>query len=620
VFKDQLRMTRGSNLKRSALFVGAAALLAGLLAACGSSASAAETVAAQPRVQRGGTLTMSEGEQGDPDSILPFVTVAENTAANEDLFHNLLWPPLYSFGTPSSALAVNKAVSVAYPPVWSSHDTVVTVRLKPWRWSDGDAVTARDVTFYMNLLDANKKQWYEYFPGDMPDNIRSVTARGTSTIVFRLRQSYNPTWFQDKELADIVPMPQQSWDKISATSPDGNYDDTPTGARKVLAFLSAQSANTSTYATNPLWRVVDGPWKLKSYNINGDVVFVPNKRYSGPVKPSLSQFDEVSYTSDAAQFSSLLAGDELQVGYIPSNDFSLGARVQAAGYSVKRAASVQINFMVMNYNSREDGALFRQLYFRQALQHLVNEPGMIRSALDGTGGYLDYGPIPPEPPSPYESAIQKTGPYRYSPATARTLLLRHGWAVPKNGVASCRRPGTASTDCGAGVARGQKASISLVYDSGVPYMQVEMEDYESAASTAGIQISLRTAPFITVLTETEPGRIADSGSGPDMGNWGDGFAWSFGEPYASGGVLFGSGGYLSYPLTAGVRALIDRTHLASPADAVAAMRAYSAYLAKQLPVIWQPATYYEYAVSKRVGGVFFPGTSNILPQYWYEKR
>ena len=51
--------------------------------------------------------------------------------------------------------------------------------------------------------------------------------------------------------------------------------------KAVYTFLTAQSKQTATYASSKLWSVVDGPWKLSSFNSDGHVTMVPNKAYSG---------------------------------------------------------------------------------------------------------------------------------------------------------------------------------------------------------------------------------------------------------------------------------------------------------------------------------------------------
>jgi peptide/nickel transport system substrate-binding protein len=85
--------------------------------------------------------------------------------------------------------------------------------------------------------------------------------------------------------------------------------------------VTAQSKIASTYATSPLWSVVDGPWKLSSFNTNGNVTVVPNKDYSGSPKPKLSAVKFVPFTADSAEYTALKTG-ELDVGYVPTQDLA----------------------------------------------------------------------------------------------------------------------------------------------------------------------------------------------------------------------------------------------------------------------------------------------------------
>ena len=57
------------------------------------------------------------------------------------------------------------------------------------------------------------------------------------------------------------------------SSPVGNYDQTTAGAKAVRNFLDSQAHNIGTYATNPLWQVVDGPWKLSQFRSDGYAQF-----------------------------------------------------------------------------------------------------------------------------------------------------------------------------------------------------------------------------------------------------------------------------------------------------------------------------------------------------------
>ena len=52
---------------------------------------------------------------------------------------------------------------------------------------------------------------------------------------------------------------------------------------KIFTYLTSQAKSLSTYATNPLWQVVDGPYKLSAYNTtSGAFTMVPNTTYGGP--------------------------------------------------------------------------------------------------------------------------------------------------------------------------------------------------------------------------------------------------------------------------------------------------------------------------------------------------
>ena len=74
-------------------------------------------------------------------------------------------------------------------------------------------------------------------------------------------------------------------------------------------YLNAQAKDLSSYVSSPLWSVVDGPWKLSAFSADGHITFVPNKSYSGPVKPKLAQFQEVPFTTDTAEYDVLQSAE-----------------------------------------------------------------------------------------------------------------------------------------------------------------------------------------------------------------------------------------------------------------------------------------------------------------------
>src|SRR5215469_13353834 len=164
------------------ILLGAALVAAACSSSSGPSSSKGTAV-------KGGTVTL--GVVGvPPNYIFPFLTPAADSGSNAIYMLATRYIPLYTVGS-----AIVPAESQAYPPTYSDGNKTVTVRLKSYRWSTGAPVTSRDVVFAFNLLKANKTSWANYVPGELPDNVTSVSAPNQSTVVFKLSHSVNSTWF-----------------------------------------------------------------------------------------------------------------------------------------------------------------------------------------------------------------------------------------------------------------------------------------------------------------------------------------------------------------------------------------------------------------------------------------
>ena len=301
--------------------------------------------------------------------------------------------------------------------------------LRNQKWSNGSPVTSRDVAFAFNLVKANKLDWGEYKAGQFPDNVATVATPNSSTVVFHLTKAYNPTWFTDDQLALLPALPQAVWDKTSPSDAVGNFDETTSGAQAVYKFLTAQSSDTATYASSPLWKVVDGPWEIKSFQpTTGPDVFTPNPDYSP--QPKISQLVYTIFATDTSEFNALLAGNEINIGTIPPEDLPQLPRLES-NYNLTTTPYWHIGFDNLNFKNPVTGPIVSQLYFRQVLQHLEDGTGQANAYLDGQkAGYPVYGPIPPLPASPFEAAVQKTDPYPFSISEARSILEAHGWKIP----------------------------------------------------------------------------------------------------------------------------------------------------------------------------------------------
>jgi ABC-type transport system substrate-binding protein len=117
-----------------------------------------------------------------------------------------------------------------------------------------------------------------------------------------------------------------------------------------------------------------------------------------------------------------------------------------------------------------NGPVDRQLYFRQALQYLMNQRAVINGPLHGYGAYT-VGPVGTYPPTSYLSPQGEQGdPFPYNPAKARQLLTSHGWKVGPNGITTCQDPSL----CGPGISQGHQLVFNLPYATGVDWITAEM--------------------------------------------------------------------------------------------------------------------------------------------------
>ena len=339
---------------------------------------------------------------------------------------------------------------------------------------------------------------------------------------------------------------------------------------------------------------MDGPFKLSQFTTSGFVKMVPNPDYSGSPKPAISAFEELPFTSDSAEFNALRSG-ELTIGYLPVQDFTQKNSVERQqGYSYSPWYAFAFTYFVYNFTNTSVGPIFKQLYFRQAIQSLVNQPQYIKAFMAGIGAVTN-GSVPTFPAhNPFESPLEAKGQvYPYDPAKAVSLLKDDGWTVVPGGTSYCSRPGTAPGDCGAGIKDNQPATFALLYASGSTVVTDGMEALKSAVKeNAGINLTLSEAPSAqvmgTVFNNCSP---ATPCNGWEFANWG-GPGWTYlldylptGEGLFATGAASNAGDYSSAVDNSDIAATETApTHTAE----IAAIFKYEDYIAKNLPVIWLP--------------------------------
>ena len=625
--KHSLRRLVVSGITASALTMGVITVAPTLATSAGAASSS--------------VATWAEAPQTPPNYIFPFMGLQFFSVSNINQFQFLMYRPLYWFGNGTSP-NLNPSLSLASNPTYSNNNTTVVVKLKNYKWSNGESVTAQDIMFWMNMLHADKENWADYSSGALPDNLKSVTVDSPTQVTFTLTSSANPYWFTYNELSQITPMPV-AWDIAATGAAAGSggcsaagYGTADAKCDAVYNFLSKQAGydpanpegtnnSLSTYATNPIWQVVDGPWKLTKFDASGNITMVPNKTYSGPVKPTISQFKEVPFTTDSAEFNALVSGS-LDVGYLPAQNItsptsdplnpSQNNSRLSGNYNIYASPSWAVNYFPYNFNSNANsgnaGPIINQLYFRQAMQTLVDQPLYIKKISKGYG-VPTYGPVPVAPKNSFASSYEKSNPYPYNPGKAKSLLSSHGWKVVPNGTSTCQNPGTGSNQCGKGIAKGAKLAFNLEYASGSTSLTQLMNAEKSSWAQAGINITLNSASFNTVLGNAVPCSSTESACSWTLENWGGG--WIFApDYYPTGEAIFqtnagsNSGDYSNTTNDNNIQKTISTNQ---------SLTQYENYLAKQLPVVWQPNNVAVVEVKKSLKNVApFDPLQQLTPERW----
>ncbi len=593
---------------RTGVMVGVLALV---LALCASTTAA--LASSRTKIQKGGTATFALQATDTFSWLFPYENAANNEPWDQGV-ENALWRPLY-FEGPGDNPVMNYPLSLAYPPAYSDNDLTVTIKLKHYLWSDGTPVTTRDMQFAINLYKAGKADIATYVPGDFPDNVSSVDYVSPTEFVMHMTKSYSQQWFTENELSQLIPFPQQTWDRESATGPDGNYDLTAAGAKSVFTFLYDQSKEVSTYTTSPLWKTVDGPWALTGYNsATGRTTLTANKSYSGPDKARLNEVILDTFTSDTAEVDALRSGT-LDYGWIPYSDLGLEGYFQSHGYTVNAWLPNDTQWAELGWTSPKYGPLVGQLYIRQALQHVIDEPLYLKTTYHGLG-LLTYGPVPNLPGSQLVSPELRTDPDPYSISAARSLLSSHGWKVGASGYFVCKRPGTAASDCGSKITAGEQLGLLMNYTTGDLTLEAQALAFQTAARSAGIDVELAPLSATTMYS-------ADGVCPPGPCNfaiaiyplW---FALYTGaDTFPTNDTQFGKGnywggGYYSSQAQALMEAADTHTGLQY-------LYVDEDYLSRQLVALWFPTGANQISVVSNTlkGWLPQPAFGYALPENWY---
>ncbi|MFI6493106.1 peptide ABC transporter substrate-binding protein [Streptomyces sp. NPDC050564] len=546
-----------------------------------------------------------------PNWILPIGTAAHLNTNNISIAASL-WERLVAYDGSTGEVAWNKKASIATAADFASDGKSVNITLGDRSWSDGKPITSRDVEFWFNLIKADKAQWAGYTPGKSPDNWTSFKTIDDRHFTITFDKAYNAQWMLANELSEITPLPQHAWDRTSASATVSDADRTAAGAKKVWTYLNTAAKNISGYEKDALWKTISGPYTVKSFSTSGKVVLAANKKYDGGEKANIATVNLLPFTTADAEKNALRSGG-VDYGYIEATDLDQKDRFTAQGYTVKPWSGWAITYMPYNFNNPSMGAVFKQLYARQAVQKSIDQAALAKVIFNGTA-VPGYGPIPQAQSSDFLSPTQKDNPYPFSTSAAKELLTSHGW-TEKGGVMLCTDPGTGSDRCGAGVAKGTKFQMQVLSQSGSSVTDNMMSAIQSSLEKTGIKFSIKTAPVNSVLSQTPPCTASQSICKWQLSFFGTAGSWYF-SAFPTGDSLFQSKGGSNFGSYSNPE--VDQLLTASTtSNSPQAVRDYSAAVAKDLPVIWLPEPDYQISVVKNgIGGFAQDSLANFHPAQW----
>jgi peptide/nickel transport system substrate-binding protein len=458
---------------------------------------------------KGGTITAGQLTGQTPTDISPIINDA---TCSTDTFQFVAdqYIPLY-YGPSGATPAIDSKLSAAEPAKFSDGDKTVTITVKPGlKWSDGTPVDGEDVAFDYYVLKAattaSPANWCQYASStQFPYNVKSLSYKG-NTVVMHLTGAVNPQWFVTNQLQDtnggVYPLPATDWDVNSSGK---KLTDWATNSKDALAiFNNINNANgadsPAQFATSPLWKVVDGPLKLKSFNTTNDsYVLVPNKSYGLSPKPTYSQFDENTYTGETALLDAMESGS-VEIGQIDAGT-QLGSisTLKRDGFDVFGAPEWGWfgGFLNFKDTTNDFDKVVAQQYIRGVFAELVDEPAIVKDVYHGWA-VPAYGPVATAPKTPFVPANVNKPAYTYSPKKAVATLKAHGWSVKPGGETTCAKPGTGASECGAGIPKG--TPIKFVWanqpESAAATGVLESQAFASEAkSAAGIDVTFQNKTF-----------------------------------------------------------------------------------------------------------------------------
>ena len=387
----------------------AAVLTLGVVSACssssstpvaaGSSAAAGSTSAS---ASTGGTLSFPRNETlytsgsayGPPVNWNPLDTGAFATGTQ-----GLIYEPLYLYD-PVKGSYVPWLATGDEGSGWKGNTYVINVR-SGVKWSDGQAMTAADVAFSINLAVSNAA---DPFSANVSTVDKATASGNTVTVTFKGTPGY--TDFTDY-LWKAPVLPQHIWSKIPANqiATDANKNPVGTGP------MTLDTANTQevAYQTKPDWWGTAALGESFKFKYLVDVVNGSNSQELGQLNSG-----NIDWSNN----------------YLPGINMLASAQGGNSGYSLKffyanSPYMLSGNTVWLEPNTTK--APMNNVNFRKALAAALNPAAIAQAVYGGIASpATPTGLLPTLKGFVDQSAVSQNAT-TYDPAKAKSLLAQSGY-------------------------------------------------------------------------------------------------------------------------------------------------------------------------------------------------
>jgi peptide/nickel transport system substrate-binding protein len=477
-----------------------------------------------------GTIVLpTGGGDGPSDDINSFSPLFADNAYSEEsgwlLYPNLLWINRFSQIDWSRSLA---------SAVTTTDNTVFTITLRPWHWSDGVPLTARDVIYTFGLDKQLGPTWPGYGGGGMPYIVKSIKLLSPTQLQITTTHPVNPTWFIYNGIGPLEPVPEHAWKKYT---------------------LDQMEELQSTPA---FFNVVDGPVKIEKLDIGMDAVFVPNPAWEGP-KMHFSRLVFEFLEGDGANVQGVESG-AFDVAAVPTDMYSSVQSFPGTHLELLPQSALE-DVIAMNFHNPAV-AFFRDVRVRQAMEDAIDQNAIVQGLQHGNGDAA-YGPVPHSftqflPPEMQAGHY----PVGYDPAKSRALLEAAGFTPGPDGIMQ---------------KNGKRLSFTYLEETGTDAIIELDEILQADFRDVGIEMKLHLTQFNLIMALM---------NGPPTGWEATGFGQPS-QPYPSGegqyatGANQNQGGYSDPEMD---RLIEDNTEKPD----IKYLYAYENYASAQQPVIFSP--------------------------------